>query len=335
MSLGAELSFPFSMPQGDLVVRTALQAAFADMRSQPWLLEFALSFLVADPLTRQEYGQKELDRCLNWFLANDVRIAAGWNIEDVEVPHIALWPGQQSEGEAIMGDINDTQYETIRWPQPAQNVVGFTPVGFDAQTGIIIVPAEINTENIFIGDLIFSRTGSQGFSVTDIQGQQISIELPAGQPVPVLNQVVVRRPRQGTMMVSLESITTRDSYQLDVVAPGDATLCVALHSLTLFALYRYKQDLLEARGFERSEIVSTPLNGLRSGQQSVQFMYQRGITITGYVRTFWPKRIGQPIAGIVPVLRVPGGAESDPAALDAGGPRLWTSISEAADDDGN
>jgi hypothetical protein len=329
------LPFPYSMPAGDVVIRSALIEAFRDLKRNPWLLDFAFSYFAADLLTAKEYGQKEIDRYKEWFLGNKVTIAAGTNVNAIEVPHVVIWPGAQSEAEAITGDINETADITIPWPTPPVPVAAFTPLSYDSVTGTIGVPADIDLTRIFVGDNVYDRNANKNYAILDI-GDQTIVILPGSTPN--LTQAQILRPQAGNMIVKLESITTQDNYTIDVIVPGDAALCLVLHSLVLFCLYRYKEWFLEGRGYERSQYSSTGLQGLKSGPNAAQLMWQRSINIVGYVRTFWPKHIGPPIAGLIPGtssqtgFTVAGGAESDPVALDSAGPRLWTSIEDVGEE---
>ena len=56
----------------------------------------------------------------------------------------------------------------------------------------------------------------------------------------------------------------------------------------VFMLLRYKQDLLEARGFERSTISSSQAQ--RDNSSENELFFNRYMSITGYVRHSWPKR---------------------------------------------
>jgi hypothetical protein len=69
-----------------------------------------------------------------------------------------------------------------------------------------------------------------------------------------------------------------------------------LHSVVIFILLRYKQDLLEARGFERSTLSSQRLGGYRPTENELAF--SRALAITGYVRHYWPKSVNGRIESV-------------------------------------
>ena len=334
MSEPLQLPYPYSMPAGDVILRTAIQAAFDDVRANPWLLDFCLSFFTADALTVKEYGQKELDRCKDWFLSNDVKVTMGTNVQTLEVPHIAIWPGAQNEAEATTGDVNDTALIKIPWPVPPAAVATFSALSYDPTSGIIMVPTSVDLSRVFDTDLVLDRKSGKTYPVLDIGDQQITI---AAGSLPNLNQAQIVRGAYQTTLITLESITTQDNYQIDVIVPGDATMCLVLHTILMFCLYRYKQTLLEGRGYERTSYTSTGINGVKNGGQSVQLMFQRGVSVSGYIRSFWPKKKGSPLAGMVPGtpkqfgFQVPGGAEVNPQDYDSVGPRLWTSVEDTPD----
>lgn len=327
MSDDLDLPFPYSMPHGDVILRTALVAAFDDVRANPWLLDFCFAYFKADLLTTKVYGQKELDRCKAWFLENDVKITAGTNVQTLEIPHIAIWPGGQNEAEATLGDINEDAQITVKWPTPPKAVLSFTAAAYDSTTGIVTLPDSVDLTTVFVGDLVYDRKSGKSYAISDIEENAVTI---AAGSTPNLTNAQIQRPTAGTMIVALESISTQDNYQIDIIVPGDATACIILHTITVFCLNRYKESLLEGRGYERTSITSTGINGVKGGGQSTQLMFQRGISVSGYIRSFWPKEIGQPVAGIVPSYKVDGGLEVGADEMDALGSRLWTSVADTS-----
>jgi hypothetical protein len=69
---------------------------------------------------------------------------------------------------------------------------------------------------------------------------------------------------------------------------------------------RYKQVFLEARGFERSVFQSTDFD--RSEVSEGEFVFSRFVSISGYVRQYWPKAFNPLIQAVEGILVVEGGA---------------------------
>jgi hypothetical protein len=121
------------------------------------------------------------------------------------------------------------------------------------------------------------------------------------------------------MVVTLESIAFRETYQIAAHVQGESFYLTYLHSLLVFILAgRYKQSLLEARGFERSTISSSQF--LRNDNFGTENVYSRFINITGYVRQYWPKYISKKISNVfvTPVIvPPPGGGPVTPTPADS------------------
>lgn len=89
-----------------------------------------------------------------------------------------------------------------------------------------------------------------------------------------------------------------------------------------FILLRYKETLLEARGFERSTISTGPLYNYSETDKEMVFV--RDITLSGYVRQYWPKMISPKIQGIkIHGIEILGGSLSPPSMLSMVNQQGW------------
>ena len=95
---------------------------------------------------------------------------------------------------------------------------------------------------------------------------------------------------------TIESVTFKEVYQLGIHVLGEPSYLLYLHSIVQFMLLRYKQDLLETRGYERSSIASTDFR--RNQEFENELVYSRYITLTGYARHYWPKQTTGLIASV-------------------------------------
>lgn len=113
-------------------------------------------------------------------------------------------------------------------------------------------------------------------------------------------------PRGTLLNVKMEGTYYREAYRLGLHVKGDYVPLLWLHSIVTFALFRYKEKLLEARGLERTKFSSLPM------QQNQFFapeerIFSRYITITGFVRHYWPKEVTGDIAKIETSIEVDSG----------------------------
>jgi hypothetical protein len=106
----------------------------------------------------------------------------------------------------------------------------------------------------------------------------------------------VLKSRRPSWKVSAESSSFRETYRIGIHAQSETSHLTWLHSIVLFSLLRYKQVLLEARGFERTTVQSSQM--ARDERFEAENVFSRYITITGNVRQFWPKTVA-PVLDLV------------------------------------
>ncbi len=115
------------------------------------------------------------------------------------------------------------------------------------------------------------------------------------------------------LIKNIESVCFRESYRIGCHALGDPFVLTWLHSIVTFCLLRYKMRLLEARGFERTVLSTSPF--AKDERWKVENMWTRFISITGYVRQFWPADVVERITSVsVSPVNVSG--TNDPDAED-------------------
>lgn len=305
--------------QSDVIIRTALQAAIADLRGSPYLLNYIFASLPADALTANEYGDKDVQSAREWFLANEIDVRMNVLGEPPSFPCItvALLESSEVPNEATLGDVdaqvmedNDDFWPTIAGP--------FTPA-YDALTGILTLPASIGTGvPLFEGMVIVDRAGTQ-YPIIEVGGDFI-VTIASGLTADFTN-AELRAPRPA-FVTTLESASFRETYQVGCHAIGKPIYTIILHSVVIFAMLRYRQKLLEARGFERSTLSSSELR--RNDATSVENVYSRYFSVQGYVRHYWPKFISPKLVGVTVKPRINGtldvGTDDDEADLLGGKP---------------
>lgn len=296
----------FGIYPADIIVRTAILKAFDELRKQPWLMDFAFQALLADELTVLEYGAEELDRFKTWFLDNEIKVTLGYKINNISIPHIAIWLGEEGESDLSTGDTNDMPNETIEWVVATTPLMTFTAKAYDRSTGTITLPDDKNTNAIFIGMRLVDRVNGRAHEITDIiDEQRFAI---AKETELNLNNAQIANS-DAMWRVNIESQVNRVTFNMDCVVQGDSVKCIVLHALLRWCLQRGKQRLLEGRGFERSTLQSSGILIAADGPNAAQVMFKRTLTLTGHCKEYWPKDIVAPTQGIQPGLQIASGAE--------------------------
>jgi hypothetical protein len=282
----------------DITVRTCLLAAFDDIRANPYLLDFCFNWLMTDELTKRYYGEKELNELKDWFLNNEIPITTGYNSDAAKLPHITIWLGDQSEHQKITGDTNDIPQERIDMTNIMSKqapALVFTPLTFDPATGIITLPSNQSTANIYPGMRVWDKVNNRHYPILEVLSDS-QFQLDEDLVLNLTNAQVVNA--SDLYIVSLEGITYRESVKIVVSTQGDPVKTIALHQIVLFCLNKYKQQYLEARGFELPQISSSGMGGPMQGPSQSQWIFQRTINVSGLVRYYWPKSISAAVQGI-------------------------------------
>jgi hypothetical protein len=111
--------------------------------------------------------------------------------------------------------------------------------------------------------------------------------------------VTIRGARPAETL-SIESAYFDETYTLTLCTLGEPFHLAYLYSITMFALLRYRQEYLEARGFgEVSVGASGPTVGM---SEEGQIFYVRSIQLSGVVKNSWPKLRTQRVQGVITVL---------------------------------
>lgn len=300
-----ELPLPSSMTnslgihQGDVILRTAIKMALADMRANPWLVDYVFASLPQDELTLKEYGEADVNRAKTWFLTTDINVVMTPTLDEAKWPciSIALLDSSESTNEATLGDVHYEPTEEVEGNWPA--LTGpFTPSKYNPATGQIELPAPIVGVTLFKGMFVIDHVG-RAHEIISVQSDT-QFRINPGTVADFRNSIL--KGSKKSYIADLESIVYRESYRIGVHVQAEPVYLTWLHSIVLFALLRYKQVLLEARGLERT--VASSSDFARDESHESEMTYSRYISLTGYVRQYWPKTIAQRLDGMDAILQV-------------------------------
>ena len=273
--------------QTDVIVRSALIAGLSDLRANPQLLDYAFASLPRDPLTAQEYGAPEVDRAKEWFLSTDIRVFINVNPNEVKFPcvSIALQSSAEQDAEGTLSDTHYQPYEDrdVEW---AVLFGPFTPTAYDPETGKLTYNSnDLNVAVLAPGMAVVTQNGTV-YTILAVNDQDLTVD--SGAQYADLRNAVVKGPRP-SLTVEVESAVFREVFQLGCHVDSEPNHLTYLHSLVIFTLLRYRQALLEARGFERASVSSSDFK--RDDETLPETIYSRYVTVTGTVRQAWPKAV--------------------------------------------
>jgi len=269
--------------QSDLVLRSALVEAISDLRSKPWLLDSVFASLRYDQLTNKLYGEKEIARGVKWFQSTEIAVVMAESLKAETIPCVSIEVTESSETNNTLADqhYQTSQPAQEEWPPLTQP---FTPQ-YVPTTGIITLPQAISDSLVCTtGMLLVDHNGDNHPIWNVIDRQHFTTDV--GLIVDFSNSYI--RSAYPRLVESLESAAFREGYRIGCTCKGDPMSTRWLHSLVSFCLLHYRQDLLEARGFEVSSISSGPM--VKDSRVEGENIFSRFISLTGMIRNYWPKR---------------------------------------------
>ena len=276
--------------QGDIIIRTAIVAAINDLRANPWALEYVFSSLTHDELTEKTYGQKEIDKAINWFLSTDIPIVNSLRVDNIRLPCISVALQESTEVENTLADKN---YDTSEIYQDVYPILfGPFSCGYDPATGEMILPVEVFDRVVPHQGMMIEDAKKNRFTMLEVEGNKIVLG-----PNLLIDTTSMYIRSQFPQRVQLEAANFRESYVIGCHSRGEPYECLYLHSIVLFAMLRYRQKYLEARGFGRSAVSSTDIRV--NDQFDAEIVFSRFITLSGFTRQFWPKDIGSAIESVL------------------------------------
>ena len=269
--------------QSDLILRSALVEAIADLRARPWLLDSVFASLRYDQLTNKLYGEKEVQRGIKWFQMTDIPVVMAESLKQETIPCVSIEVTESSETNNTLADQHYVTSQSAQEEWPPLTPL-FTP-RYTPTTGIITLPDDISKLLVCTtGMLLMDHNGDFHPILTIIDREHFTTDV--GLIVDFSNSYI--RSSYPRLVETLESATFREGYRIGCTCKGDAMATRWLHSLTSFCLLHYRQDLLEARGLEVSSISSGPM--VKDTRFEVENIFSRFISLTGMVRNYWPKR---------------------------------------------
>lgn len=271
--------------QSDVLIRAALVNGIAELRRQPWLLDYVFASLPQDKLTAKEYGEKEVEQAKKWFLRTEIPVMMNYRVDEPVAPSISIALLESGECEETLGDVNYKPVEETvgDWPMLAGP---FSVESYSSATGQVTLPEEVGKELVVVEGMIL---------IDDVGQEHPIIEVVDRRTVFVQKGLNVRfskaciRSEKPTHTIQLESLNFRETYQLGCHASAEPAHLLYLHSIAVFIMLREKQELMEKRGFERSTITSAQV-AQNPNFEGKEIVWSRFVNVTGYVRNFWPKK---------------------------------------------
>lgn len=275
----------------DILIKTMLEAGLNDLRKNPWVLDDIFSGLAQDPLSKVEYGYKEVKAAKDWFLSNNVPVYMAFRVDSPNVPCISIIedPKQEKADRASLADDGSVEdYEPRRAiSQPQYVMEPFTPAGYDPSTGIVTLPDSLNTDLIAPSQFFVSSKSGKAYQVKKILGSR-DFSIKKNVSDDFHNAYIV--PPTSIWNLHREQAFLSESFSIQVHAASDPVVCRWLREIVVYSLFRYREAYLEARGWEISSVSIGPI-GPNPHFGSAEKVFTASITLEGTVEASWIKFI--------------------------------------------
>ena len=277
----------------DLLVAGAISEGIRIIREKPWLLDFIFNWLSKDSVSKKDYGDSAKKAASDWFLNNKIFVSPSTLREDAIVfPMVTVGLQQMTEDIATLGDVNYNTSDSVApdeiLKEEDYRVAGPFNGGYNSVTGIV---SGINTAPIFEGQRVYDSINRNFYVIREVL-DDFTFTLDTGiSNINLSGAMIVGSEIKAN--IALESVEFKQQYTIRCFTQNNPIHLMYLSTIIRFILLKFKESLLEARGFQRS-IVSQQgpyeANSMFSIPEG-EFIFGQNISLTGFVREYWPKDV--------------------------------------------
>ncbi len=218
------------------------------------------------------------------------------------------------ESSSTLGDVNYDPHEDVPAEEVAispQVIVGPFVAQYDATTGIVTLPNDTDTTIIFSNMVLVDSSTNTGYKISYVIDEHHFV-IDTGLTADFSKAFI--SPIDNFYVTSLESVLFKQTFSIKCFAQSDALYTLYLEQIVLFILFRYKEQLLEARGLDNTTVSSGPL--YKWTESNTELVFCRDISVQGFSRAYWPKAISPKIQGTaIQGVKIIGGGVTPPSIL--------------------
>ena len=281
----------------DLLIKSCLEAAIADIRANTWLLDDIFGGLATDPLTSVEYGFKEAEQAKRWVVGNNIPVYLHARVDNPTFPCLSVV--QNSSVEAMdrtsFGDFGREEevHPRTAIQQPQKVYPNFTPEAYDPVTGTVTFPGNLNTDNMVVGQFLVSQSSGRTYKINSIESDN-SFNIDSSMYDDFTGAFII--PAKSLWNLNREITHFNESFTVGCHAQSDPVQCIWLRQLVMYILLRYKEAYLEARGFALSTLSAQGMDV--NPHFEVERVFTAVINLSGVIEGNWIKYIAPKLQGI-------------------------------------
>lgn len=295
-----------SFTPSDLVLLKLFKQGMAEIRANPWVLDFIFERLIEEATDLQKtYGEKEIDRAKKWFLKNNIDVRLAYNLDGIQFPCITIELMSQSESKphATLGDVAappwDEDVNQNEYVIKPRSLAGPYPsVNYNLTTGEVTLPDGFDTELIFKGQALYSPNSKNEYVISSINKTTTnSFYINTGVRDDFTGGYIT--PAYQTLKVRREIAMFNEQYNFKIMVQGDAGHLIWLHTIVSYLLLKFRKTLLEKKNIGLTTISSGPMIQEQQEQYGGEIVYSREISMEGICEVTWVSDILQKFEGVI------------------------------------
>jgi hypothetical protein len=237
----------------DILIKSAIEAAFADLRKNSWILDEVFGDLANDSLSKHETGYKEVVAAKQWFLEQNIDVYLANRYDTPRFPCITVVKTSSSEMEnraALSDTLFESEVDAKDITKRVQKVYdNFTPKAYDRSTGTVTLPDSLNTAIMAPNQYLVSKKTGKAYQITSLIDES-SFTIDPNVKDDFTEAYIV--PPTVVWNLTQEVTFLAESFAIGLHTQSDLNQALWLRQLMQYIFLRYKEAYLERRGFELS-----------------------------------------------------------------------------------
>ena len=272
--------------QADVALHTFLKIALADMRRNKFLLQQAFEDLANDSLYKDQYGKSEQER-IAALLDRQIMIYSGHRPPDTaKYPCfvIKLGSGQEDSGRESLNDYPESEQvdsNTLNGAFPNEKIIaeGLTPISYEESTGTITfnLDTDLDTLRVFDGHFILDTINNKKYPIILVLNKS-QLLIDSVHDINLTNLKIVTKDKNYSH--TKKTLWFWENHTIEAWST-DSLECIYLWNILMYALMRYKQPLLDNRGFSIGTYSYGPIQ--QYNPEDPNSLYFRDVSLRGRV----------------------------------------------------
>lgn len=289
----------------DLLFSQIVKAMIKDLRKNRFLINDIVSDVTSDPLLKDLYGQKEVEK-FNLLVDKEIQVNMEFAIDQSKFPAIAIRVGGGSEDTSRTGDpLSDgfgqeqVQSNTLGgvFKTPRIIVGPVTPESFDYTTGRIEFPESVSLSKVFDGMLVYDEVNKKEYPILVVM-DDYTLLIDSGVR-PNLTNMTIRSATQAAIHTRRTYFTTEQITF--ICASPDPVEVIYLYQILMYQIGRHRLQYFESKNFRTATLNYSPIYRL---SDDPVLLFARDITLNGTVEHSYIENTQRPIDGMAHDLRL-------------------------------